>query len=494
MNEKKYYFAVDLGATSGRTIVGTIVDGKIEMEELTRFDNNLISTSGHVYWDIYALYLQIIEGLKQAVARQYTIVSIGIDTWGVDFVCVGHDGAILSNPIAYRDPHTLGAMTQYFKNVKNSRAVYELTGIQFINFNSLFQLYAMRRAGNTALANAEHILFIPDALSYMLTGEMVCEYTIASTSQLLNPRTHNLDEKLLESVGLKRSHFGRMVMPGTVIGALTPEVQKLTGLGAIPVVAVAGHDTASAVAAVPASSERFAYLSSGTWSLMGIEVDNAIIDSRGYEHNFSNEGGVGGTTRFLKNICGMWLYERCRREWTDAPRSHTELQAAAMQQPPFRCIINPDDPAFANPESMVEAIQEYCRSTGQHVPEGYAEICRCIFDSLALRYREVFNYLRNLAPFSIDVLHIIGGGSLNDYLNQFTASSLGIEVLAGPQECTAIGNIMLQAKAACEVSDIWKMRHIIANSVEPKKIVPKDATVWDEAFEKYLKIKDAREK
>ena len=483
----KFFFAVDLGATSGRTIVGGLADGRIALEELTRFDNNLIEVNGHFYWDIYALYFEIIKGLKAAKQRNIEITSIGIDTWGVDFVCVAEDGSV-SQPLAYRDPHTFEAMEDYLQNVMPREKVYDITGIQFMNFNSIFQLHAMRRADNSALKNVKKILFIPDALSYMLTGNMVCEYTIASTAQLLDPRTKRLDDTLLASLGLSQSHFGKMVNPGDLIGTLTLEVQEMTGLGAIPVVAVAGHDTGSAVAAVPAQNERFAYLSSGTWSLMGIETKNAIINNVSYNRNFTNEGGIEGTTRFLKNICGMWLYERCRKEWTDAPKSHTELIAKAMQQPAFQSLINPDDAMFANPSSMVEAIQDYCRQTDQHVPQGYAEICRCIFDSLALRYRQVFSYLKEMADFPIDVLHIIGGGSLNNDLNQFTANSCGVEVLAGPQECTALGNIMVQAKAAGEVRDLWEMRKVIANSIELKRFNPKDKAQWDAAYELFLAV------
>ncbi len=281
-----------------------------------------------------------------------------------------------------------------------------------------------------------------------------------------------------------------MVQPGTVIGVLTDEVQRLTGLGAVPVIAVAGHDTGSAVAAVPAKDEKFAYLSSGTWSLMGIETKDAIISDLSYERNFTNEGGIEGTTRFLKNICGMWLYERCRLEWPEEVRklSHPELQGQAMTVEPFRSIINPDNQAFAAPASMIGAIQQYCRQTNQPVPETPAEVCRCIFDSLALRYRQVFQWLQEFAPFRLDVLHIIGGGSLNKYLNQFTANSTRATVLAGPQECTAIGNIMLQAKAARMVSDIWQMRAIIANSTELVKYEPQDKAQWDAAYDKYLSI------
>ena len=488
MEDKKHFFAVDLGATSGRTIIGTLENDRIELEELTRFDNNLIETGGHFYWDIYALYFEVIKGLKLVAQRNIAITSIGIDTWGVDFVCVGKDGALLRNPLAYRDPHTFGMMEDYFEKAVDKKTVYDITGIQFMNFNSLFQLYAMRKNNDTALEHAEKILFVPDALSYMLTGKMVCEYTIASTSQILDPKTKQLDGKLLQSVGLTADNFGPMVNPATEIGTITEEVQRMTGLGAVPVIAVAGHDTGSAVAAVPAKNEKFAYLSSGTWSLMGIETRDAIINEVSYGRNFTNEGGIEGTTRFLKNICGMWLYERCRKEWTDAPKSHAELQAEAMKQPAFQSIINPDDAMFANPSSMVEAIQTYCRNTNQHVPEGYAEICRCIFDSLALRYRQVFGYLKEMASFPIEVLHIIGGGSLNNYLNQFTANSLGVEVLAGPQEGTALGNIMLQAQASGEVKDIWDMRRIIANNLELKQFLPQDKEVWDAAYEKFVAI------
>lgn len=494
---KKYYFAVDLGATSGRTILGTLDNGRLAQEELTRFPNNLIETGGHFYWDIYALYFEMIRGLKEVARRGIALTSIGIDTWGVDFVFIGQDEAILRNPMAYRDPHTFGRMEEYLRHVVQQREVYDITGIQFMNFNSLFQLYAMQQDGNVAMKMAEKVLFVPDALSWMLTGEAVCEYTIASTSQMLDPRTGDLSEKLIESVGMKRSQFGRMVQPGTQIGVLTEEVQKMTGLGAIPVIAVAGHDTGAAVAAVPAKDEQFAYLSSGTWSLMGIETKNAIINDRSYDLNFTNEGGIEGTTRFLKNICGMWLYERCRKEWPEEVRklSHPELQGSAMQVEAFRSIINPDDKVFANPPSMIEAIQTYCRETGQAVPETPAEICRCIFDSLALRYRQVFGWLKEFwnstaEPSStINVLHVIGGGSLNKYLTQFTADACGVEVLAGPQECTAIGNIMLQAKASGDVADIWQMRQIIANSVDMVAYHPSgDEAVWDAAYQRYLEI------
>ena len=484
-----HFFAVDLGATSGRTILGTLSDGKMEMKEITRFANPIIETGGHCYWDIYALYLEIIKGLKNIARESIAIESIGIDTWGVDFVMVGKDGAFLRNPYCYRDPHTVGAVEEYFTHIPKER-VYELTGIQFMNFNSLFQLSTLRRNRCSALEAADKILFMPDALSYMLTGKMVTEYTIASTSQILNPRTKEFEQELLDVAGVKKEQFAPFVYPGEKIGALTPEVQKLTGLGAVPVIAVAGHDTASAVAAVPARNERFAYLSSGTWSLMGIEVKDAIINKESFDKNFTNEGGIEGTTRFLKNICGMWLLEQCRREWSALGHeySYPELIAAAEKAPAFRSLINPDSPCFANPPSMQEAIRNYCRLTGQEEPQSYGEMTRCIFESLPLRYRQVFGYLQDMAPFAIEKLHVIGGGSRNNLLNQNTSNALGVPVVAGPSEGTAIGNIMLQAKAAGDVSDITAMRAIIAASIELADFTPADKAVWDKAYERYLSV------
>lgn len=481
------FFAVDLGATSGRTILGSIVDGKLEQRELTRFPNNIIETGGHFFWDIYALYNEIIRGLKVVAAEGIEIASVGIDTWGVDFVMIGKDGGVLRNPYCYRDPHTDGAMEEYFKLVPKER-VYEKTGIQFMQFNSLFQLATLRKNHDSALEVADKILFVPDALMYMLTGEAVCEYTILSTSQFLDPRTKRIDSELIEVIGLKESQFGRYVNPSEQVGVLTPEVQKMTGLGAVPVVAVAGHDTGAAVAAVPAQNERFAYLSCGTWSLLGIETKDAIISEKSFEYNFTNEGGIEGTTRFLKNICGMWLLERCRKEWTDAPANVNELNRSAMEAPAFRSFIFPDAPEFANPASMVEAIQTFCRKTGQPVPETYQEIARCIFESLAMRYRQVLGYLKDMAPFAIEKLHVIGGGTYNQFLMQFAANSIGMPVVTGPVEGTAIGNIMLQAKAAGVVSDMFEMRQIIANSIEPKTYLPQDSLSWDAAYEKYLKF------
>ena len=483
-----YFFAVDLGATSGRTIVGHLEQDKLELRQLTRFPNNIIQVSGHFYWDILALYNEIIKGLKIVAEEKIPIESIGIDTWGVDFVFIGKDGELLRNPYSYRDPHTVGAPEAFFKIIPREK-VYEQTGIQIMNFNSLFQLFTLKEHGCSALKSADKILFLPDALGYLLTNHMVTEYTIASTSHMLNPQTKQLEENLMEVAGVTKEQFAPIVYPGTTLGTLTEDIQKQTGLGAIPVISIAGHDTASAVAAVPAVNERFAYLSSGTWSLMGIEVKEAVINEKSAAKNFTNEGGVEGTTRFLKNICGMWLLEQCRKESKRiAAYSYDELNEIALASEPFRSIINPDAPCFANPESMIQAIQHYCELTEQPVPETDGHLIRCIFDSLAMRYKQVFKDLQDMAPFPIEQLHIIGGGSQNELLNQFTSNALGVPVIAGPTEATAIGNVMMQAKACKMVGSIQEMRSLIRSSVQTTTFEPKGTDLWDDAYPKYLRV------
>lgn len=476
---KSNFFAVDLGATSGRTILGTFGDEGLELEEINRFPNHLIETGGHVFWDIHALYRHILDGLKTVAHRKIRLASIGIDTWGVDFVCVGSDGGLLRQPYAYRDPHTAGAPEAFFSRIPRS-TVYGTTGIQIMNFNSLFQLDTLRRNGDSALAAARKVLFMPDALSYMLTGEAVTEYTIASTSQLLNARTRKWEPELLQAVGLREEHFGRFVFPGERVGTLSPDVQRVTGLGDVPVIAVAGHDTASAVAAVPAANRRFAYLSSGTWSLMGVETDAPVITTETEALNFTNEGGVEGSIRLLKNICGMWLLERCRDRWGES--DYERLIAEARQCEPFRSLINPDDSAFANPADMEQAIASYCEATSQPLPQTRGQVVRCIFESLALRYRQVLESLRTLSPFPIDTLHVIGGGSRNEMLNRFTADAVGIPVVAGPSEATAIGNVMIQAMASGEAEGLSGMRKRVRDSIVLSTYHPCDTAAWDAAY------------
>lgn len=458
------YFAIDLGATSGRTILASYDGQKIAMKELTRFENPMIPMSGHLYWDLPGLYNEVLIGLKKAAEEGVLIESIGIDTWGCDFAFFGADGQLLGLPHCYRDQHTDGAQEKFFEKMPASE-VYERTGIQFMNFNSLFQLDTLKRNASSALQAADKILFIPDALIYMLTGKAICEYTVASTSQMLNPVTGDLDLEILKALGIPRERFGVMTQPGTVVGTLTAQVQEATGLGAVPVVAVAGHDTASAVAAVPAEDKEYAYLSCGTWSLMGIESEDPIITKDSFRENFTNEGGVEGTTRFLKNICGLWLFEQSRKEFKNVPESVGEL-VALCEESTYVGLINPDAPCFAAPASMTAAIREYCLSTGQAVPETPADYCRCIFRSLANRYREIVDILQGMCDFPIKKLHVIGGGSQNKYLMQYAADALSMPVVCGPVEGTALGNVLMQMKASGVVETLGQMREISAASVE----------------------------
>lgn len=485
----KSFLAFDLGATSGRSILGTIENGRLQMKELTRFPNQMLQIGTHFHWNIYSLFEYLKAGLVAAAKEGVEVTSIGIDTWGVDFALIAEDGNVLGAPYAYRDPHTVDAPERYFKIISREK-VYELTGIQVMNFNSLYQLFALYEADSSLLKTTQSILFMPDALAYLLTGNKVVEYTIASTSQILNPRTKQFEAILLEKAGVSPAILGEIVMPGHLIGTLRDDIAAECELGKVPVVTVAGHDTASAVAAVPALNEHFAYLSSGTWSLMGIEVKDAIINEETASLNFTNEGGVEGTTRFLKNITGMWLLEQCLKEWKKEgiTYEYEKLVQMADSVPAFQSMIDPDHPSFANPASMTEAIRKYCTSTGQHIPSSHAEIVRCIFESLALKYNYIMGLLKQFAPFPIQKLHVIGGGSKNTLLNQFTANAIGIPVVAGPSEATAIGNIMIQAKAAGVVDSLSEMRKIICDSVQLDEFVPKDTGPWINAFHQFLTI------
>ena len=479
------FAAVDLGATSGRVILAAIDGDEIALEEISRFPDPIIEMQGHFYWDLPAIYKSVIEGLGAIAARGVAIESVGIDTWGVDFAMFGRDGALLRLPYCYRDPHTDGAPEKFFERMP-CKTLYEKTGIQIMNFNSVFQFDALRRNGCSALEAADKILFIPDALAYMLTGNAVTEYTIASTAQMIDPRTKQWDPDIMNELGLSPEKFGRMTMSGDMIGTLTAEAQRLTGLGAVPVVAVASHDTGSAVAAVPAEDDNFAYLSSGTWSLMGIESKEPIIDERSFAMNFTNEGGIEGTVRVLKNICGMWLLERCRAEWPET--NYSEIATAAELSEPFRSVINPDAPCFANPLSMTEAIADYCRRTGQPVPESVGQYARCIFESLALRYRQVIEMLKTLSPHPIEKLYVIGGGARNEMLNRFTADATGIPVETGSSESTALGNVMMQAKHAGVAGSVAEMRGMIrASLADSRRYEPTDGEKWQAAYEMYLR-------
>lgn len=481
-----YYLAVDLGATSGRTLLAAFDGSRITMREISRFRNPMIPVFDNLHWNLPGLYHEIILALRKVAQEGIELQSIGIDTWGCDFAFFGKDGRLLGLPYCYRDSHTEGAQEKFFRKM-SATELYGRTGIQFMDFNSVFQLDTMKRDGNAALESADKILFMPDALAYMLTGEAVCEYTVASTSQMLDPATGNLDKEILKAIGIPREKFGRMVHPGHTVGKLLPKVREFTGLPAVNVIAVAGHDTGSAVAAVPSPDERYAYLSCGTWSLLGIESPEAIINQESFRYNFTNEGGLEGTTRFLKNICGLWIFEQCRKEFKDAPEDVADLVSLAGTVD-IESLIDPDAHCFSNPPSMCGAIDEYCRNTGQQIPDTPAEYCRIIFRSLALKYRQIVEILRGFAPFKISRLHVIGGGSLNSYLMQCTADSLDMPVICGPVEGTALGNVLVQIKAAGLVDNLTQMRALVGNSVELKTYMPKDRQEWDLAYSRFLEI------
>lgn len=472
--EKQYRFlAFDCGATSGRAVLGTFANDGFRLEEIYRFPNQTLEIGGKYYWNVYGIYEHFLKCLTELGKRHIPLDSIGIDTWGVDFGCIGHDGTLLGLPRAYRDPYTADIPEKLFKIISREQ-LYALTGIQIMNFNSVFQMFAQAEEGCTAYHHAKRILFMPDLLSYLLTRGKVCEYTIASTSGLMNPKTQRFEPLLMNAVGLTDDQIPDRVQPGEVVGKLRFNIANETGLGEVPVVAVAGHDTASAIVAVPAENEHFAYLSSGTWSLMGIEVPEPIITEQSARLNFTNEGGIEGTTRFLKNITGMWLVEQCRKKWVAQGHdySYDEMTKMAQSAKAYSGRINPDDPRFANPSDMEAEIKAALTDEGFVAPVNDAEMLSCIYHSLAKRYKEVLDMLQEVAPFKIEKLHIIGGGSANELLNQWTADAIGIPVVAGPTEATAIGNLMVQAKAAGLVSDRWAMRKIIAQNFETKTYNP----------------------
>jgi rhamnulokinase len=486
---KDYVLAIDLGATSGRMILSGLENGVLTTEEVRRFPNAIHEKEGKFYWSIETLFGEIVAGLNDLAQRKDAhILSIGVDTWGVDVAFIGADGKMISEPRAYRDPYTDTAIEE-LSHIIPKETIYKKTGIQFLNFNTLFQLYACHKEGFAPMKEAKTYLFIPDLISYLLTGKAVCEYTILSTSQFLDPVSKQIDRELIEAVGADINAFPPIVMPGEEIGKLRPELLSHPFDYDIPVIAIAGHDTASAVASVPAADEKFAYLSSGTWSLMGIEVKDPIITDRSAELNFTNEGGIEGTTRFLKNITGMWILEQCRKEWKAAGKdySYPELVEMELSAPAFHSFFNTDDPIFANPPSMLAAIDEYCEKHGIAKPENDAQVARSIMESLALRYRTVFTWLKEVAPFPINVLHIIGGGAKNALLDQFTANAIGATVLAGPTEATAIGNIMMQFKAIGLVKDIREMRALIAKATPLDRFEPKETEAWDQAYAEFCK-------
>ncbi len=465
--------AIDLGAESGRGVLGSFDGSTIRLEVLHRFANGPVATLDSLHWDVLRLHTEILNALRAAAGRG-DVAGVGVDAWGVDFALLGRGGTLLGNPRHYRDPHTEGVMERAFRVVPRER-IYERTGVQFMRINTLMQSLALREARSPLLDVAENLLMIPDLFHYFLTGMKVNEFTDASTSQLVDPVSRSWAHDLISAFGLPARMFGSIVPPGTVLGPLRAAIARDTGLAPVPVIAPATHDTASAVAAVPAEAgSSWAFISSGTWSLVGAEVPKPIITPETLAANFTNEGGVAGTTRFLKNVMGLWLVQECRRSWEKSGRTFTydELTALAAAAPPSPSRIDPDDPRFLLPADMPAAIAEYCRSTGQPVPTDPGAMIRCCLESLAEKYRWVIERMEALLGRRIDVIHVVGGGCQNGLLCQLTADACRRPVLAGPVEATALGNVLMQAMGLGLIDDVDQGREIVRRSVEVARYEP----------------------
>jgi rhamnulokinase len=478
--------AYDLGASSGRALLGRLRSGKIEVEEIHRFPNDSVQVGGRLHWDILRLFHEMKQGLLKAKLAGIAPQSLGIDSWAVDFGLIGRNGELLGNPYHYRDRHTDGVMERMLEEMGSSE-IFGRTGIQFQPFNTIYQLKALKDADSPWLKETGQFLMIPALLRYFLTGEMLNEFSNATTTQLFNPTENRWDPELLRLVGLDPSRFGNVVQPGTHAGTLRPSLCEELGIGPIPVYAVAEHDTGSAVVAVPASERPFAYLSCGTWSLMGTEVERPVLNETALKLNFTNEGGAYGTYRLLKNIMGLWIVQECRKEWEKEGKSFTfyEMVKLAEQAAPFAVMIDPDDSIFLHPGGMPGQIREYCRRTGQRLPEEPGEVVRCILESLALKYRYVLEQTERLSGRSFNGLHMVGGGIHNVLLCQWTANAIGKPVWAGPAEGSALGNMAVQWIAQGEIRDIWEARAIVKESFPATVYEPAQSEAWEEAFGRF---------
>ena len=490
--EKLHLLGFDFGASSGRAMLGVYDGSTIQLEELHRFSNDPVMLNGRFVWDVQRLFFEMKAALLKAVKAGIRLDGIGIDTWGVDYGLLDRNGQLLGIPVNYRDARTDGMMEEAFKTVPKEE-IFEATGLAFMQFNTLYQLLAMKKAQDPTLDMAETMLFMPDLLAYFLTGEKATEYTIASTSQLIDPHTRDWAWGLIDKFGLPTKMLTKIQPAGTVRGLLLKEIADEVGMAQVPVIAVGSHDTASAVAAVPArEGSSFAYISSGTWSLLGAEIMEPLSSVEVMKANYTNEGGINGTTRLLKNIMGLWMIPECKREWdrrADAV-DFAGLVELAEKAPAFKAVIDVDDTRFLAPGDMPARIQQYCRETNQPVPEGRGEIARVIYESLALKYRWAIERLeQDLLHRKIDVLHIVGGGSKNLMLNRMTACAINRPVVAGPSEGTVIGNLLVQAVALGKIGSIAEMRRVVAASFDNAEYLPEgDAAAWDAAYERLLAL------
>lgn len=482
--------AFDYGASSGRAIGGLYDGDTIKIEEIHRFSNDPVSVNGTLYWDILRLFFEMKQGILKAVKIYgQDIDSIGIDTWGVDFGLLDKKGDLIGNTVHYRDLRTQNMIEEASAKVPKEE-IFNTTGIAFQKFNTLYQLLAVKKNQPHLLQNAKTLLFMPDLLGYFLTGEMHCEYSIASTSQMLDARAGTWAFEMLGKLDLPADILRPVVNAGTKLGQTSNAINDELNLKGITVISVAGHDTASAVMAVPASKGRYGYLSSGTWSLLGVELDQPVINEKTYTLNYTNEGGFNNTTRLLKNIMGLWIYQECRRSWEKegTPVTFDELENAAGAAEPFKCFIDPDDDIFYSPGKMPQKVVDFCRDTGQRLPESRAEIVRCIMESLALKYRYTLDGLEDILGWQIPQLNIVGGGSQNKMLSRFAANACNKTVITGPIEATAIGNLLCQLISAGELKDIYEARELVKRSFPVHEYMPCDKDLWDEAYSRFIKI------
>jgi len=488
MTMAEYYLAFDLGAESGRAMLGRLDDaGCLQVDRLHRFPNRMVNILGSLHWDVLALYAEMLQGMR-VCAEKYTssLKSIGVDTWGTDFGLFDAQGVLIGSPFSYRDRRIQGAREEFFLKMPRER-LYRLTGIQFLPGNTVFQLYSMIRDRSPQLEITSSLLFMPDIFNYFFTGSKKTEFTYATTSQLYNPRTGCWESEIFKQLTIPKSIMQEIVQPGTMIGELTEDICTQTGLKGTPVTATASHDTASAVATIPTLDNNCAYISSGTWSLMGIESQSPIIDEK---YNFANEGGPCGTFRVLKNIAGLWLLHQCRKQWLNIQEySYTELVEMADRAKPFVSIIDPDRPEFFHPPDMPAAIIEFCRKTNQPVPHNTAQFVRTILESLSLSYRYTLEKLREISDKDIERICIVGGGAKNNLLCQLTADATGLPVQAGPVEATAIGNILVQAMAFGRVSCLRELRDIVKRSFSLKTYEPKRFPDWEGVYKHFIELK-----
>ncbi len=484
----KQVLAFDFGASSGRAILGIFDGEKITLKEIHRFSNDPVKVGHTFYWDVLRLFHEIKQGILKA--KQYgNIDSIGIDTWGVDFGLVDKKGYLLENPVHYRDERNVGMIDEARKYMSKTE-MYDRTGIQFMEFNTLFQLLSIRKNRPELLERADSLLFMPDLFTYMLTNNKVSEYSIATTSQMVNIDTQNWDYELLDAMKIPKHILCKIVPSGAKAGYLRRSLREELGLDKIPVISVCGHDTQSAITAIPSESKDFAFISSGTWSLFGTELDEPVVNEKARKLNVTNEGGYNYTTAFLKNICGLWLIQESRRQWIREGKeySYAELEQEALKAEPFKCFIDPDAPDFVAMGDMPGRVREFCRKTGQYVPETVGEVMRCIYESLAMKYKFVLAGIEDCTNKNYDRIHVMGGGTKDTFLCAMTASACNRTVYAGPIEATVLGNVAVQLMSTGDIKDIAEARKIIAKGENLKTYNPVDSDKWEEAYKNFVKI------